>query len=79
MLNGHIRADVLSQKVFGSAFSVGKIYIVLDVLEEFDLIKTFWYGDEADVEIKKTKSKVSLDTSRILLTLNKMKEVAKDE
>ena len=73
---GRLRADIMSQKIFGNTLHCGKIYVILDVLEEMNLVKTTWFGDEFKVEVIKSESKVNLEDSEVLKQLNEMKEVS---
>ena len=73
---GRLRADIMSQKIFGNTLHCGKIYVILDVLEEMNLVKTTWFGDEFKVDVIKSESKVNLENSEILKQLNEMKEVS---
>ena len=73
---GRLRADIMSQKIFGNTLLCGKIFVILDVLEEMNLVKTTWFGDEFKVEVIKSESKVNLEDSEVLKQLNEMKEVS---
>lgn len=73
---GRQRADIMSQKIFGNTLHCGKIYVILDVLEEMNLVKTTWFGDEFKTEVIKSENKVNLEASEILKRLNETKEVS---
>ena len=68
-----LRVDVVSFKVFKDSNHSGRIYIILEVLREMNLIELFWDGDEFNVYVNKVKSKVDLNNSEILKDLKNLK------
>ena len=68
-----LRVDTLSHRLFKNENNYGKIYIVLDVLQEMNLINVLWYADEFKVLIKDFNGKVDLSNSAILNSLSRFK------
>lgn len=71
--NVRLRVDVLNYRLFKNNIKYGKIYIVLDVLKEMNLIDIVWYADEFEIVIKGFSKKVSLTSSQILKSLRELK------
>lgn len=57
------RIDYICNKTKIRAF---KIYLILEVLAELNLIKTNWKSDEFTFEINKPNEKINLDNSKLL-------------
>ncbi len=68
-----LRVDVISFKVFKDSNHSGKIYVILEVLCEMNLIELFWDGDEFNIRVNRAKSKVDLNSSEVLKTLKNLK------
>ncbi len=68
-----LRVDTLDCRLFKNSENYGKIYIVLDVLQEMNLINVKWNVDEFEVVIKNFSGKVDLSSSKILSSLSQFK------
>lgn len=64
--NRHLRVDNIGFLLFGNDAPYGKIYVILDVLEEMKLAQILWNSDEFSLKILKPKTKVNLQDSKIL-------------
>lgn len=61
----NFRADIISERVFQNSENIAKIYIIIDILRELDLVKFKKNGDEYKISINKVTQKVSLEDSKI--------------
>ena len=61
----NFRADIISQRVFQNSENIAKIYIIIDILAELELIKFAKNGDEYKISVNKIAEKVNLADSKI--------------
>lgn len=61
----NFRTDIISERVFQNSENIAKIYIIIDILQELDLIRFSKNGDEYKISINKITQKVSLGDSEI--------------
>ncbi len=70
-----IRPDVISEKVFLNDDYIARIYIIIDVLDELNLIDVIRRGsNEYSITLNQVSSKVDLKNSKILKSILLMKE-----
>ncbi len=69
----NFRADIISERVFQNSENIAKIYIIIDILEELNLIKVLRNSDEYKISTVKNAEKVNLmDSHTFKIITSKM-------
>ena len=60
------RIDVINYKIGWKEFDTFKLYIIIDVLEELNVINVSWDADEFEITLNKLNKKIDLKNSHII-------------